>query len=104
MQATVAAGFKENLIKAGNAMADLREIESPEESDTAADKFWELRMDSQNELLSLYPNLKPETLRHGQSAGIGIWYDIDQTLAPFYFAIDYTLFDRINDGVSTARL
>jgi hypothetical protein len=104
MQAAVAAEFEENLIKANNTMPDLRNIESPEESDATAYRFWSLRMDSQNELLRLYPSLKPEALLHSQSAGIGIWYDIDQTLAPFYFAIDYVLFDRINDGAAVASL
>jgi hypothetical protein len=104
MQATVAVEFTGNLIKADDAMTNLRKIESPEESDGAADRFWRLRMDSQNELLRLFPSLKPETLHHSQSAGIGIWYDIDQTLAPFYFAIDYMLFDRIDGGAATSHL
>jgi hypothetical protein len=104
MQATVAAEFAGNLGKAGDTMVNVGEIESPEKSDAAASRFWMLRMGCQNELLRLYPSLKPETLRHDQSAGVGIWYDIDQTLAPFYFAIDFMLFDRINGGAATTLL
>ena len=61
-------------------------------------------MASQEELLRLYPSIKPEPQRHSQSIRIGIWYDIDQTLAPFYFAIDYVLFECINGSAATIRL
>lgn len=101
MQATVVAEFTGNLAKARNTMGVLEGIESPEKSVTAADKFWTLRMGCQNRLLDLYPSLKPEILRHAPTVGIGIWYDIDQNLAPFYFAIDFILFDRINGGAAS---
>jgi hypothetical protein len=103
MQAAADAEFKENLNKARNAMTGLGKVESPEKSDAAAITFWRLRMAHQNELLRLYPSLKPTMLRNTPSAGVGIWYDIDQTLAPFYFAIDFMLFDRINGGAVTVR-
>jgi hypothetical protein len=96
MQTTVANDFRSNLIKAGDTMADLEIIESPEKSNAAADRFWVVRMSCQTEMLRRNPSIKPETLRHSSSAGIGIWFDIDQRLAPFYFAIDFMLFDRIN--------
>jgi hypothetical protein len=60
-----------------------------------------LRMNCQNKLLDSYPNIKPDILRHTPSVGIGIWYDIDQKLAPFYFAIDFMLFDRISRAAAT---
>jgi hypothetical protein len=104
MQATVAAEFRDNLIKAADAMADLGEIESPEKSDAAADRFWELRMDSQGEMLRRNPSIKPEMLHNISSEGLGIFYDVDEELAPFYFAIDFKLIDGINDSAATTSL
>ena len=54
-----------------------------------------LRMDCQTKFLQLYPSPK---------SGIGIWYDIDQTLAPAYFAIDFMLFDRVDRSVAATHL
>jgi hypothetical protein len=104
MQATVAAEFRDNLIKAADAMADLGEIESPEKSNAAADRFWEFRMDSQEEMLHRNPSIKPKMLHDIPSDGLGIFYDVDDELAPFYFAIDFKLFDSINDGAAITSL
>jgi len=38
------------------------------------------------------------------SDGLGIYYDTDDELAPFYFAIDFVLFDRISDNATTPPL
>ena len=35
---------------------------------------------------------------------LGIYYDTDDELAPFYFAIDFELFDRISDNATTPPL
>ena len=104
MQAAVTAEFTGNLIKAGDAMAHLIQIESPEKSNAAADRFWELRMHSQEEMLRRNPSIKPKMLHNIPSDGLGIYYDTDDELAPFYFAIDFVLFDRISDNATTPPL
>jgi hypothetical protein len=98
MRATVAAEFTGNLMKARDATAGLDEIESPEKSDAAADKFLSMRLRSQSNLLERDPSLRPEVLRGYPNGGFGIWYDLDQKLAPFYFAIDFMLFSCISGG------
>jgi hypothetical protein len=104
MQATVAAEFTSNLSRAGDTMTNVGKIESPGKSNVAADRFGRLRMRCQTELLRRNPGVRPEVLRGSLSTGIGIWFDIDQELAPFYFAIDFMLIDRLNSGTSTPRV
>jgi hypothetical protein len=46
--------------------------------------------------------VQTEILGCRSTGGRGIWYDIDQQLAPAYFAIDHVLFDRISSAITTA--
>jgi hypothetical protein len=66
-------------------MANLDPIKSPTGPSQAADEFLAVGMEAQNQALRRRPNYE-----------IGIWYDIDQELAPLHFAIDYALFGRIS--------
>jgi hypothetical protein len=86
LQATSTAEFRTLFVTAGAIVTALGEIRSPQESDRAADKFWDARMRAQNEMLRLNPAL-----------GTGILYDIDQALAPVYFAIDYALWSSFDE-------
>jgi hypothetical protein len=43
-------------------------------------------------------------LHNISSEGLGIFYDVDEELAPFYFAIDFKLIDGINDSAATTSL
>jgi hypothetical protein len=66
-------------------------IRSPEGPGKAADEFFAARMRAQNEILRRHP-----------AGETGIWYDIDQELAPIYFAIDYIMFDQISRRMASA--
>jgi hypothetical protein len=83
--ATSTAEFRTHFVTAGAIVMALGEIRSPQDSDRAADEFWHARMRAQNEMLRLNPAL-----------GTGILYDIDQALAPVYFAIDYALWSSFD--------
>jgi hypothetical protein len=82
---TVGVEFSTDSSAANSIIASLGPIRSPEATSEAADEFIAARHRVQTEIL------------HLRSPGeIGIWYDIDQQLAPAYFAIDHALFVRIS--------
>lgn len=88
---SVKAEFWADSSAANSIVAALGPIRSPEGPSEAADEFVDARLSTQTEIL-----------RRRSAGGRGIWYDIDQQLAPAYFAIDHVLFARIPSAITTA--
>jgi hypothetical protein len=82
---TAEVEFSADSSMANSVIATLDPIRSPEGPSEAADEFITTRHKAQTEIL-----------RRRSTGEIGIWYDIDQQLAPAYFAIDHALFARIS--------
>jgi hypothetical protein len=83
--------FSADSSAANSVVAALGPIRNPEESSGAADEFVKARYNAQTEILG-----------RRSDGERGIWYDIDQQLAPAYFAIDHALFVRISKTIATA--
>jgi hypothetical protein len=88
---TAKAEFSADSSAANSIVAALGPIRSPEGPSEAADEFVDARYLVQTEILGRRPD-----------GGRGIWYDIDQQLAPAYFAIDHILFIRISSAITAS--
>jgi hypothetical protein len=90
---TTEVEFSANSSTANSIIVSLGPIRSPEATIEAADEFMAVRHKAQTEIL-----------RRRSAGEIGIWYDIDQQLAPAYLAIDHALFVRISHAIEAESL
>src|ERR1700761_63283 len=81
---SASSGFTSNVRNARSLAGELGALDPFSGVHSADDRFWTFRLRIQDAVL------RQSAREHG------IWYDIDQELATFYFAIDYVLFEQIS--------